>query len=70
MTRTNGGRKGYEPRTPSAQDEKQRGELEVPVAADGEVVDVPVTVGLSAAGQVEVGLADVPLGAGDQVVAG
>lgn len=46
------------------------GRARVRVRRDGRVIDVPVTVGLSAAGQVQVAPRDVPLGKGDQVVVG
>ncbi|MFF0478449.1 Tat pathway signal protein [Streptomyces sp. NPDC004284] len=46
------------------------GQARVRVLRGGRIVDVPVTPGLSAAGQVEVTPRDVPLGEGDQVVVG
>lgn len=46
------------------------GKARVRVQRDGEVVGVPVTVGLSAAGQVEVSAVDGSLDEGDQVVVG
>ncbi|MFE2546727.1 peptidoglycan-binding protein [Actinacidiphila glaucinigra] len=46
------------------------GKARVRVERDGEVVDVPVTVGLSAAGQVEVNAVGGSLDEGDQVVVG
>ncbi|MFJ6076291.1 peptidoglycan-binding protein [Streptomyces sp. NPDC093065] len=46
------------------------GEARVRVARDGEVVDVPVEAGLSAAGQVEVSARGGALREGDQVVVG